>query len=153
MGRSNARRTRLIARDSTPVAAHGESVRRDRLHEISRRTGTLSRSISRRHFQLHQFHAVSNVANLDCAPRRGNRASADTRLNFRPLEEAMRRELTVAQRLALGFGLLLVLFLLISAFAWRALQQSDAAMKSVYEDRTVPMGQLGDALPPEIRSR
>ncbi|MFG6489377.1 methyl-accepting chemotaxis protein [Roseateles sp. BYS78W] len=56
----------------------------------------------------------------------------------------MRRETTVAQRLILGFGLLLTLLLLIAGFAWRALDRSDAAMKSVYEDRTVPMGQLGD---------
>ncbi|MBL8279811.1 MAG: MCP four helix bundle domain-containing protein [Pelomonas sp.] len=56
----------------------------------------------------------------------------------------MRREMTVARRLALGFGLLLALMLMIAAFAWRALDNSNAAMKSVYEDRTVPMGQLGD---------
>jgi methyl-accepting chemotaxis protein-1 (serine sensor receptor) len=52
--------------------------------------------------------------------------------------------MTVAQRLALAFGLLLALLLLIVLFAWRALSQSDAAMKTLYEDRTVPMGQLGE---------
>jgi methyl-accepting chemotaxis protein-1 (serine sensor receptor) len=40
--------------------------------------------------------------------------------------------------------LLLALLLLIVLFAWRALSQSDAAMKTLYEDRTVPMGQLGE---------
>ncbi|PTT75590.1 hypothetical protein DBR42_28615, partial [Pelomonas sp. HMWF004] len=52
--------------------------------------------------------------------------------------------MTVNQRLTLGFGLLLGVILLISLFAWRSLEQSDAAMKTIYEDRTVPMGQLGD---------
>ncbi|MFG6465991.1 methyl-accepting chemotaxis protein [Roseateles sp. BYS87W] len=54
----------------------------------------------------------------------------------------MRRVLTVAQRLALAFGVLLVMLLLISTFAWTALQRSDAAMKTIYEDRTVALRQL-----------
>lgn len=52
--------------------------------------------------------------------------------------------MTVARRLGLAFGLLLLLILAIAALAWRAVSQSDDAMKSLYEDRTVPMGQLGD---------
>lgn len=52
--------------------------------------------------------------------------------------------MTVAQRLALGFGLLLALLLRIALFAWRSLSQSDAAMKTLYEDRTLPMQQLGN---------
>ncbi len=56
----------------------------------------------------------------------------------------MRRPMTVTQRLALAFGLMLLLILLISTFAWTALGRSDAAMKTLYEDRTVAMAQLGD---------
>ncbi|MEO6280524.1 methyl-accepting chemotaxis protein [Roseateles sp.] len=52
--------------------------------------------------------------------------------------------MTVAQRLTLGFGLLLVLLLITASLAWRSLSQSDEALQSIYEDRTVPMHQLGD---------
>ncbi len=56
----------------------------------------------------------------------------------------MQAPMTVARRLLIGFGVLMLLLMGISAFAWSALQRSDAAMKTIYEDRTVPMGQLGD---------
>ena len=56
----------------------------------------------------------------------------------------MNRPITVTQRLGLGFGLILALMLLIAVFAWHSLDESNAAMKSIYEDRTVPMGQLGE---------
>ncbi len=56
----------------------------------------------------------------------------------------MRRPMTVAQRLALGFGLLLALMLLIVFLAWRSLSQSDEAMKAIYEDNAVPMRLLGE---------
>lgn len=56
----------------------------------------------------------------------------------------MNRPMTVTQRLGLGFGLILALMLLIAVFAWHSLDESNAAMKSIYEDRTVPMGQLGE---------
>jgi methyl-accepting chemotaxis protein-1 (serine sensor receptor) len=52
--------------------------------------------------------------------------------------------MSVAQRLALGFGLLLALMLLIVVFAWRSLSESDAAMRTLYDDRTVPIRQLGE---------
>ena len=56
----------------------------------------------------------------------------------------MHHPMTVAQRLALGFGLLLALLMLIVLFAWRSLVQSDDAMKSIYEDNAVPMRLLGE---------
>ena len=56
----------------------------------------------------------------------------------------MHAPMTVARRLLIGFGVLMLLLAGISAFAWSALRSSDAAMKTIYEDRTVPMGQLGD---------
>jgi len=56
----------------------------------------------------------------------------------------MHRPMTVAQRLALGFGLLLAMLLLVALFAWRSLGQSDVAMKSIYEDSAVPMQLLGN---------
>jgi len=56
----------------------------------------------------------------------------------------MQQPMTVAQRLALGFGLLLALLVLIVGFAWRSLNESDTAMRSLYEDRTTPMRQLGE---------
>ena len=52
--------------------------------------------------------------------------------------------MSVAQRLGLGFGLLLVLLLLICGLAWQSLRQSDAAIRTIYEDRTVPMQRLAD---------
>jgi hypothetical protein len=58
------------------------------------------------------------------------------------VEVEMRHPLTVAQRLLLGFGLVLVLLLAIALLAWRSLSESDEALKSVYEDRTLPMQQL-----------
>lgn len=73
--------------------------------------------------------------------RRAPTAHSD---RFCLVERNMRSEMTVARRLVLGFGLLCALMLLIAAFAWHALDRSDAAIKSIYDDRTVPMGQLGD---------
>jgi methyl-accepting chemotaxis protein-1 (serine sensor receptor) len=56
----------------------------------------------------------------------------------------MRQPLTVAQRLTIGFGILLALLLLIVLVAWRSVAASDAALKTLYEDRTAPMRQLGE---------
>ena len=56
----------------------------------------------------------------------------------------MRTEMTVARRLAMGFGVLLVLMLFSAGFAWLALGHSDVALRTIYEDRTVPLDRLGD---------
>ena len=52
--------------------------------------------------------------------------------------------LTVARRLSLGFGLLVVITAAIVVFASVSLKQADAAMQTLYADRTVPLQQLGE---------
>ena len=53
------------------------------------------------------------------------------------------RHWTVARQLALGFGVVLILLAGIAAAAVGGLDRSNASLKTVYEDRTVPMQQLG----------
>ena len=55
-----------------------------------------------------------------------------------------RSSLSTAQRLMLGFGLVVALLVLCIAFSYRALTVSNAAMQTIYEDRTVALEQLGD---------
>ncbi len=52
------------------------------------------------------------------------------------------KTLTTAHRLTLAFGLLIVLTVVVSAVAFWALQRSAQSLKTVYEDRTVPLAQL-----------
>ncbi len=55
-----------------------------------------------------------------------------------------RTSLSTAQRLLLGFGLVITLMAICIAFSYRALTVSNAAMQTIYEDRTVALEQLGD---------
>ncbi|MCO4094033.1 MAG: hypothetical protein HEQ37_08395 [Acidovorax sp.] len=55
-----------------------------------------------------------------------------------------RSSLSTAQRLLLGFGLVITLMAICIAFSYRALTVSNAAMQTIYEDRTVALEQLGD---------
>jgi methyl-accepting chemotaxis protein len=52
------------------------------------------------------------------------------------------RDLSVARRLSLAFGLLIVLTVAVAVVAAWGLQRSAQALKTVYEDRTVPLTQL-----------
>ncbi len=52
--------------------------------------------------------------------------------------------MTVARRLALSFAVLTLMMFAIVALSYRALARSDAAIKTIYEDRTVALRQLGD---------
>jgi methyl-accepting chemotaxis protein len=52
------------------------------------------------------------------------------------------RQMTVARRLALGFGLLILLTLAMAALGTWGMGQGQAALKTVYEDRAVPLAQL-----------
>ncbi|WP_440109514.1 methyl-accepting chemotaxis protein [Acidovorax sp. BL-A-41-H1] len=55
-----------------------------------------------------------------------------------------RSSLSTAQRLMLGFGLVITLLVLCIAFSYRALTVSNESMQTIYEDRTVALGQLSD---------
>lgn len=52
--------------------------------------------------------------------------------------------LKIATRLMLLIGILAALLMAIGLTGLSGISQSNAALKSVYEDRTIPMGQLGD---------
>ena len=52
--------------------------------------------------------------------------------------------LTVARRLSLGFGVLVIITLVMGVFAFMALKHADAAMQTIYADRTVPLQQLSE---------
>jgi methyl-accepting chemotaxis protein len=52
--------------------------------------------------------------------------------------------MTVTRRLSLGFGLLVVLMIAVSALGGWGMLQAKASLKTVYEDRAVPLQQLGD---------
>lgn len=54
----------------------------------------------------------------------------------------MRKPMTVARRLTLAFGLLVLMLALVAGIAGWALHRSSASLKTVYEDRTVPLAQL-----------
>ena len=51
--------------------------------------------------------------------------------------------LTIAQRLCLAFGLMALLMAAILAFGYHSLGASDDAIRTIYEDRTVALRQLG----------
>ncbi|MDH4464529.1 MAG: methyl-accepting chemotaxis protein [Acidovorax sp.] len=55
-----------------------------------------------------------------------------------------RSSLSTAQRLLIGFGMVIALLVMCIAFSYRALTASDAALRTIYEDRTVALEQLGD---------
>ena len=52
------------------------------------------------------------------------------------------RHWTVARQLGLGFGLVLLMMLVIGAAAGWGLERANASLKTIYEDRTVRMQQL-----------
>jgi methyl-accepting chemotaxis protein-1 (serine sensor receptor) len=54
------------------------------------------------------------------------------------------RNLKISTRLMLLIGTLAALLMAIGMTGLSGISQSNAALKSVYEDRTIPMGQLGD---------
>ena len=53
-----------------------------------------------------------------------------------------RSTLSTAQRLALAFGMVILLMVISIGFAYKALSSSDAAMQTLYEDRTKALEQL-----------
>lgn len=55
-----------------------------------------------------------------------------------------RSSLSTAQSLMLGFGVVIALLVICVAFSYRALNESNESMQSIYEDRTVALQQLGD---------
>jgi hypothetical protein len=61
--------------------------------------------------------------------------------------------MTVSKRLALGFGVLVVLMMASAAFAWTALRSSDAALKTMYEDRVLALVLLDDVHSLTVRNR
>lgn len=65
----------------------------------------------------------------------------------------MRASMTVSKRLALGFGVLVVLMMASAAFAWTALRSSDAALKTMYEDRVIALVLLDDVDSLPVRNR
>ena len=54
-----------------------------------------------------------------------------------------RPPMTIARTQALGFGVLILLMVMAMAIALHAMARADAALKTIYEDRTVPLQQLG----------
>ena len=54
------------------------------------------------------------------------------------------RNLKISTRLMLLIGTLAILLMAIGLTGLSGISQSNTALKSVYEDRTIPMGQLGD---------
>jgi|JI7StandDraft_1071085.scaffolds.fasta_scaffold445657_1 hypothetical protein len=54
------------------------------------------------------------------------------------------RSMTVARRLTLGVSLLIVMTLAVAGLGGWGMWQSQSALQTVYEDRTVPLEQLGD---------
>jgi methyl-accepting chemotaxis protein-1 (serine sensor receptor) len=54
------------------------------------------------------------------------------------------KNLKISTRLMLLIGTLAILLIAIGLTGLSGISQSNAALKSVYEDRTIPMGQLGD---------
>ncbi|MFO0123968.1 MAG: Tar ligand binding domain-containing protein, partial [Inhella sp.] len=59
----------------------------------------------------------------------------------------------MSKRLALGFGVLVVLMMASAAFAWTALRSSDAALKTMYEDRVIALVLLDDVHSLPVRNR
>lgn len=53
-------------------------------------------------------------------------------------------QLKVSTRLLLLTGVLIALLLAVGSMGWYGIAQSNAALKTVYEDRTVPAAQLGE---------
>ena len=65
----------------------------------------------------------------------------------------MHKTSKVAHQLALAFGLLLAIMAAISAAAWVKLGDSNAQMATMYNDRLVPLAQLGDVERVALRNR
>jgi methyl-accepting chemotaxis protein len=63
------------------------------------------------------------------------------------------RNLKISTRLMLLIGTLAVMLVAIGLTGLSGIRQSNAALKSVYEDRTIPMGQLGDVQHQVLRNR
>lgn len=63
------------------------------------------------------------------------------------------RPLSVSRQLTLGFGLVLAVVCGVSAIAWHGLADSNSQMKTMYDDRVVPMGQLAELQRTALRDR
>ena len=61
--------------------------------------------------------------------------------------------LPVAVQLGLAFSTLLAMMLVLGAVAWYGLVKENNAMKSIYEDRTMPLDQLNDVVTLGLRDR
>jgi methyl-accepting chemotaxis protein len=60
-----------------------------------------------------------------------------------PMQPTTRASMTVARTQALGFGVVIAFLVAVIAMALYAMSTSNAALKTIYEDRTVPLQQLG----------
>jgi methyl-accepting chemotaxis protein len=64
-----------------------------------------------------------------------------------------KKNLTVGQRLALGYGAVVALFLVVAALAGWCLERGSDSLQSVYADRAVPLQKLGEIHYLATRSR
>ena len=68
-------------------------------------------------------------------------------------EILVRRPLSVSRQLTIAFGLLLAVLSTVSLIAWMGLGDSNAFMKTLYDDRVMPMGQLAEIQRTALRDR
>ena len=65
----------------------------------------------------------------------------------------MSKPLSTARQLSVAFGLVLLLMAILAGMAGWSLADSNRRIKTIYEDRTVPLQQLGDVLRLGLRDR